>query len=54
MNLNFKRKLSRTRFTFIETSMFGLLSEIEPTTINKALSDDGWIMTIQEEIIQFK
>ena len=27
---------------------------IEPTTVNEALSDDGWILAMQEELIQFQ
>jgi len=27
---------------------------IEPTTVNEALSDDGWILVMQEELIQFQ
>ena len=33
--------------------MIGLLSVIEPTTIDEALSDDGWILAMQEELDQF-
>jgi len=31
-----------------EKSMIGLLSVIEPTTVDEALSDDGWILAMQE------
>jgi len=34
--------------------MIGLLSVIEPTTIDEALSDDGWILAMQEELNQFQ
>ena len=34
--------------------MIGLLSEIEPTTVDEALSDDGWILAMQEELNQFQ
>jgi len=34
--------------------MIGLLSLIEPTTVDEALSDDGWILAMQEELIQFQ
>ena len=27
---------------------------IEPTTVNEALSDDGWILAMQEELNQFQ
>ena len=30
-----------------EKSMIGLLSVIEPTTVDEALSDDGWILAMQ-------
>ena len=30
--------------------MIGLLSVIEPTTVDEALSDDGWILAMQEEL----
>jgi len=34
--------------------MIGLLSVIEPTTIDEALSDDGWILAMKEELNQFQ
>ena len=34
--------------------MIGLLSVIEPTTVDEALSDDGWILAMQEELNQFQ
>jgi len=34
--------------------MIGLLSVIEPTTVDEALSDDGWKLAIQEELNQFQ
>ncbi|GKG41096.1 hypothetical protein Tco_0470308, partial [Tanacetum coccineum] len=30
------------------------LSQIEPTSIAKALSDSSWVEEIQEELLQFK
>ena len=30
--------------------MMGLLSMIEPTSDDEALSDDGWIVAMQEEL----
>jgi len=36
-----------------EESMIGLLLVIEPATVDEALSDDGWILAIQEELNQF-
>jgi len=41
----------RTRSYFRqEESMIGLLSVIEPATVDEALSDDGWILAMQEEL----
>jgi len=34
--------------------MIGLLSVIEPTTVDEALSDDGGILAMQEELNQFQ
>jgi len=34
--------------------MIGLLLVIEPTTVDEALSDDGWILAMQEELNQFQ
>jgi len=34
--------------------MMGLLSVIEPATIDEALSNDGWILAMQEELNQFQ
>jgi len=34
--------------------MIGQLSVIEPTTVDEALSDDGWILAMQEELNQFQ
>jgi len=45
----------RTRSYFRQDeSMIGLLSVIEPATIDEALSDDGWILAMQEELNQFQ
>ena len=45
----------RTRSHFRqEESMIGLISMIEPTTVDEALSDDGWILAMQEELNQFQ
>jgi len=32
----------------------GLLSMIEPATVEEALTDDGWIIAMQEELNQFQ
>jgi len=34
--------------------MIGLISMIEPTTVDEALSDDGWILAMQEELNIFQ
>ena len=34
--------------------MIGLLSVIELATVDEALSDDGWILVMQEELNQFQ
>ena len=36
------------------SKLIGLLSVIEPTTVDEALSDDGWILALQEELNQFQ
>jgi len=50
-----KESPRRTRSYFRqEESMIGMLSVIEPTTVDEALSDDGWILAMQEELNQFQ
>jgi len=50
-----KESPTRTRSYFRqEESMIGLLSVIEPITVDEALSDDGWILDMQEELNQFQ
>jgi len=45
----------RTRSYFRqEESLMGLLSVIEPATMDEALSDGGWILAMQEELNQFQ
>ena len=34
--------------------MIGLLSVIEPATVDEVLLDDGWILAMQEELNQFQ
>ncbi|KAK2428435.1 putative mitochondrial protein [Trifolium repens] len=51
-NKNSPRK-TRSNFTN-EESLFGLVSLIEPKTTNEALSDDAWIVAMEEELNQFK
>jgi len=49
-----KESPRRTRSYFRqEESMIGLLSVIEHITVDEALSDDGWILGMQEELNQF-
>jgi hypothetical protein len=35
-------------------SLVGLISMIEPMNIDEALSNDGWIIAMEEELIQFQ
>jgi len=45
----------RTRSYFRqEESMIGLLSVIEPTTVDEVLLDDGWIIAMKDELNQFQ
>jgi len=46
-----RRTISRFR---PEESALGLLSVLEPTTVDEALADDGWILAMQDELNQFK
>jgi len=50
-----KENPRRTRSHFRpEESALGLLLVIEPTTVDEALADDGWILEMQDELNQFK
>ncbi|WJX51852.1 hypothetical protein P8452_38016 [Trifolium repens] len=50
-----KNSPRQTRSNFRdEESLFGLVSLIEPKTTNEALSDDAWIVSMEEELNQFK
>jgi len=49
-----KDSFRRTRSYFRQESMIGLLSVIEPATVDEALSNDGWILAMQEELNQFQ
>ena len=50
-----KESPRRTRSHFrLEESALGLLSMIEPTKVDEALIDDGWILAMQDELNQFK
>jgi len=50
-----KESPTRTRSHFRpEESALGLLSMIEPTKDDEALTDDGWILAMQDELNQFK
>ncbi|GJZ16596.1 putative ribonuclease H-like domain-containing protein [Tanacetum coccineum] len=44
----------QTRRMTKPTSEQGFLSDIEPTSITKALSDLSWVEAMQEELLQFK
>jgi len=50
-----KESPRRTRSYFRqEESMMELLSVIQPVMVDEALSDDGWILAMQEELNQFQ
>jgi len=50
-----KESPRRTRSHFRpEESALGLMSVIEPTTVDVALAIDGWILAMQDELNQFK
>ena len=50
-----KRVPRRTRSYFRqEESLMGLLLVIEPATVDEELSDDEWILAMQEELNQFQ
>ena len=50
-----KESPRRTRSHFRqEESALGLLSMIEPTKVDETLTDDGWILAMQDELNQFK
>jgi len=50
-----KESPRRTRSYFRqEESLMGLLSVIEPATVDEALSCDGWILAMQEDLNQFQ
>lgn len=36
-----------------ETSLFGLVSIIEPTSVEEALQDNDWVLAMQDELNQF-
>ncbi|MCI05048.1 gag-pol polyprotein [Trifolium medium] len=50
-----KDSLRKTRSAFKQNeSLLGLISLIEPTSVDEAISDDGWIVAMQEELNQFE
>ena len=55
MILGDKDAPDRTRSSFkpSEETLLGLVSLIEPTSINEALQDNDWILAMQEELNQF-
>ncbi|GKD83203.1 putative ribonuclease H-like domain-containing protein, partial [Tanacetum coccineum] len=51
LNADYKEKSHDT----LNTCLYAcFLSQIEPTTIGKAISDSFWVETMQEELLQFK
>nr|XP_012567261.1 uncharacterized protein LOC101492186 [Cicer arietinum] len=44
----------RTRSSLKDTNLFGLLSSIEPSSIDEALKDNGWILEMQEVLNEFE
>lgn len=44
----------KTRSALKDKYLFGFLSQIKPTSVDEALSEDGWILTMQEELNKFK
>ena len=54
-NIGNKESPKRTRSHFRpKESALGLRSMIESTKVDEALTDDGWILAMQDEINQFK
>ncbi|KAK2381799.1 putative mitochondrial protein [Trifolium repens] len=50
-----KNSPRKTRSAFQQNdSLIGLISMIEPKTVDEALTDDGWIIAMQEELNQFQ
>ncbi|KAK2367888.1 putative mitochondrial protein [Trifolium repens] len=50
-----KNSPRKTRSAFQQNdSLLGLISMIEPETVDEALTDDGWIIAMQEELNQFQ
>ena len=43
----------RTRSAFRDQANYAFVSEIEPKNIEEALSDDDWIVAMEEELNQF-
>ena len=43
----------RTRSSLRDVVTYGMVSEIEPKTIDEALSDNDWILAMEEELNQF-
>ncbi|KAK2422446.1 hypothetical protein QL285_032979 [Trifolium repens] len=50
-----KESPRKTRSTFQQSdSLLGLISMIEPKNVEEALTDDGWIVAMQDELNQFQ
>ena len=44
----------RTRGNIIPCDYLAFVSQIEPRTVNEALTDESWILAMQDELNQFK
>ncbi|KAK2450481.1 putative mitochondrial protein [Trifolium repens] len=50
-----KESPSKTRSAYQQSdSLLGLISMIEPKNVDEALTDDGWIVAMQDELNQFQ
>jgi len=43
----------KTRSSFEDLASYAFVFEVEPKTIDKALIDNDWIITMEEELNQF-
>ncbi|XP_073223496.1 uncharacterized protein [Cicer arietinum] len=49
-----QNELDQTKSSLKDTTLFGMLSSIEPTSIDEAQADNGWILAMEEELNDFK